>query len=133
LGECTFEKKKCVKTTTISAGTRIQTNKSYYSPNVGVRLVALENGNLILQEGGINNTLSSLFGKIKGIIWLSGTNNGSPNRTVFQKNGNLVVYKNNSGEALWSSKTAGNPDAVLHITNDRKLKIVKNGIKWERP
>jgi cell wall-associated NlpC family hydrolase len=42
-----------------------------------------------------------------------------------QCDGNLVIYRN--GKPLWSSKTAGQPGAVLSVQNDGNVVIYRSG------
>ncbi|GIF36638.1 RICIN domain-containing protein [Actinoplanes xinjiangensis] len=57
----------------------------------GVRLINQSDGNLVLR-------------KSDGVaIWSSGTYGKGPSTLKMQKDGNLVLYRNATGEAIWSS------------------------------
>jgi hypothetical protein len=44
-------------------------------------------------------------------------------RFVYQTDGNLVLYDDRDGTALWTSQTAGNPNAYFVIQDDGNLVI----------
>lgn len=68
------------------------------------------------------------------VLWNSKTNRNYryAMRLEFQTDGNLVAYENNTGFAMWSSKTSGNPGATLTVQNDGNV-VIKNAagvVKW---
>jgi hypothetical protein len=50
---------------------------------------------------------------------------GQNHRTVFQADGNLVVY--NSSQPVWASRTQDHPGAKLLLRSDGKVVIVDKG------
>lgn len=52
---------------------------------------------------------------------------GPKTHMIFQADGNLIVYRNSDGAALWSSNTPGNPSAVLVMQKDGNL-VIYNGM-----
>lgn len=117
--ECEYDQRFCIQTTVIKAGTVLETGKYYSSPNGKYTLVAQKDGNLVLYNNG------------NGAKWAANTRTKAPNLTVFQNDGNFVVYQGivDVDKALWSSKTHGNPNSTLHIANDGRLYILNgNGV-----
>ncbi|MEU4236246.1 hypothetical protein [Actinoplanes sp. NPDC026619] len=76
-----------------------------------LRLTLTARGNLVLQDQGRT-------------VWQTGTTTGA--KLVMQNDGHLVLY--DAGNAnVWSSKTPGNPGAVLILRADGNMVIALNG------
>ncbi|MER6567729.1 N-acetylmuramoyl-L-alanine amidase [Streptomyces sp. NPDC001093] len=48
-------------------------------------------------------------------------------RLVMQPNGNLVIYRNSDGKAIWSSATSGHSSAYAYMQSDGNLVVYKSG------
>ncbi|MFF7632722.1 glycoside hydrolase domain-containing protein [Kitasatospora sp. NPDC008050] len=80
-----------------------------------------------------------------GALWSSGTNSigstfnggnwltsghwtkGTLTSLLMQADGNLVIYRNRDGSALWSSNSSGNPGAYMIMQNDGNLVVYRAG------
>ena len=51
-------------------------------------------------------------------VWASGTVNARPGQVVMQSDGNLVIT--NDDRAVWSSRSAGNPGALVALQGDAR-------------
>ena len=93
----------------------------YYSNDLAYRLIMQGDGNLVLyRQNGTPRWHTSTYG-----------NNGS--RCFMQSDGNLVIYHPN-GTALWHSHTYGHPGAVLQISNNGYVRVMKNDVSlWQSP
>jgi hypothetical protein len=87
-------------------------NQNLTSPNGKYNLM-FENGRLVLYKTG------TWFQK-KEEIWTSGV--GSANcKLVNRKDGNLVLYDDNTGKAIWSSNTYSENSTTLILQDDGNL------------
>ena len=94
----------------LNGNTTLQPGDALFSPDVRYMLVMQTDGNLVLYDSVIGNSL-----------WHTNTY-GHPGATAtMQTDGNFVVYHN--GTPLWHAGTYNNPGAYLALQNDGNLKI----------
>ena len=93
----------------LSAGDRLLSGRSLYSPAGRFRLTMQGDGNLVEYDNA-------------GLpVWASGT--GTPGaRTIVQDDGNVVVY-DASNQALWATDTSGHPGAYLRLNDLGQLTV----------
>lgn len=125
---------------------------AFVSPNGRFRLTFQTDGNLVLYEGGSvlwqSNTAISPFITIQLLCPFSSPpnvgfckpgqrfytqtvpNRALPNRTIWQSDGNLVVYHAQNGDftlnnanSPWDSRTQGKPGATLAVQDDGNVVI----------
>lgn len=102
----------------------------YLSQDHRFFLTVQDDENVVLRfyQGGFD------AGGSYSVLWNSKTyrNYRYAMRLEFQTDGNLVAYENNTGFAMWSSKTNGNPGATLTVQNDGNVTIKNSSgvVKW---
>lgn len=58
-------------------------------------------------------------------LWSSGTGDLDVEFCIMQSDGNLVLYLEGSGKPVWASGTQGNPGSFLVVQDDGNLVIYK--------
>ncbi|GED99118.1 LysM peptidoglycan-binding domain-containing protein [Gordonia crocea] len=101
---------------TLNVGDRLGTGQSLTSANGAYKLTLQDDGNLVLDDGGI-------------AVWSTKTNGKGVVRATVQEDGNFVLY-NGSDEGVWSTKTEG-AGARLVLQDDRNVVLyVGDDGKW---
>ena len=93
----------------LSAGGRLLSGQSLYSPAGRFRLTMQGDGNLVEYDNAGTP------------VWASGTGVAG-SKAVVQDDGNIVVY-NGSNQAQWASDTSGHPGASLQLNDLGQLTV----------
>jgi roadblock/LC7 domain-containing protein len=103
-----------INNTTMPLGTTIKSNNQCFSLN------AQTDGNLVLYRKSNGQAL-----------WDTKTYGRNVNKTIFQNDGNLVIY-NTSNQAVWASRTDGRGGKRLTVQDDGNLVIynAQNQALW---
>jgi len=107
-GEALGEAKQALSCSILYGGQTLSANQSITSCDGRFRLITQGDGNVVV------------YGP-SGAVWANYIF-GAGNRLVMQADGDLVVYSS-SNQALWRSRTGGNPGAWLTLHNDGNLVI----------
>jgi hypothetical protein len=118
-GKPTTAKPQPVRSAPPTAGKQVSVHSTYVI-NVGDRVV---NGSSVLSMTSGGKLEVVVNGTVR---WSSGPTGAE---TVFQADGNFVMYDDaNYDHAVWSSGTAGHPDAVLVLEANGNVVIQDNGV-----
>jgi len=109
----------------------LQPGKWYDSNNGDYVLVFQYDGNLVIYTKFIGPLPDEKRDRPLGkAVWSSRSNNRDGKHCVMQRDGNLVIYKDDCKTPVWSSNTTNrNEPTFLELTNSGELRIVTHAIE----